>query len=358
MKSKSIAPTKVKVHKTTRPATLADVARLAGVVPMTVSRAINRSGYVSDVVRARVLKAVDELGYRPNMLARQLKGQRLNAIGVLLPDIANPFADELLNGIKEVLDAGGYTAFITTSGGSVEHESEALQSFVDHRIDGLVVATPGSILGDQALAQIAAQHVPIVTVGRPVEIEGVDCVSVDHRRAAFEAVSHLVACGHKLIGYIGTAAPENPEPLRFQGYKDALAAAGISFCATYAVREVDVPAFATEEDGYLGMLELAKLPKPPTAVFARNDFAAIGALRAAHTLGLDVPRQMAIAGFDNIRMSAYTTPPLTTIEQPTAEQGRKAAQFLLDRIEGRVKGSSRNVVMECRLMVRESVGQT
>jgi DNA-binding LacI/PurR family transcriptional regulator len=340
-----------------RPATLADVARLAGVVPMTVSRAINRSGYVSDEVRERVMKAVEQLGYRPNMLARQLKGQRLNAVGVLLPDIANPFADELLNGIKEVLDASGYTAFITTSGGSVENETAALQSFVDHRIDGLLIATHGSASGDKALAQIAAQHVPIVTVGRQVTIDGVDCVSVDHYRGAFEAVSHLIARGHTRIGYIGIAHPDNPEPLRFQGYKAALVAAGISFCSTYAVREVDAPAFAAEEDGYQGMLELAKLPQPPTAVFARNDFAAIGALRAAHTLGMSVPEDIAIAGFDNIRMTAYTTPPLTTIEQPTAEQGRVAAQFLLDRIEGRVKGKSRSVVMECRMMVRESVGQ-
>ena len=324
---------------------------------MTVSRAINRSGYVSEEVRARVQEAVDQLQYRPNILARQLKGQRLNAVGVLLPDIANPFANELLIGIKEVLDASGYTAFITISGGSVENESAALQSFVDHRIDGLLIATRGSMLGDKALAQIAAQHVPMVTVGRPVTIEGVDCVSADHYRGAYEAVSHLIACGHKRIGYIGTAPPESPTPRRFEGYQAALAAAGIPFCASYAVRAVEAPAFATEEDGYLGLLELAKLPEPPTAVFARNDFAAIGALRAAHTLRLAVPEQMAIAGFDNIRMAAYTTPPLTTIEQPIIEQGRIAAQFLLDRIEGRVKGKARSVVMECRMVVRESVGQ-
>jgi DNA-binding LacI/PurR family transcriptional regulator len=340
-----------------KPATLADVARLAGVVPMTVSRAINQSGYVSAEVRERVLKAVDELGYRPNILARQLKGQRINAVGVLLPDIANPFANELLIGIKEVLDAAGYTAFITTSGGSVEKESAALQSFVDHRIDGLLVATRGSGLGDKALEQIAAQHVPIVTVGRPVTMEGVDCVSANHYQGAYEAVTHLIERGHRRIGYIGIAKPGSPTPRRFDGYKAALAAADIHFVENYAVRAVDAPAFATEEDGYLGLLELAKLPEPPTAVFARNDFAAFGALRAAHTLGLAVPEQIAIVGFDNIRMTAYTTPPLTTIEQPTVEQGRVAAQFLLDRIEGGVKGRSRSVVMECRMVVRESVGK-
>jgi len=338
-------------------ATLADVARLAGVVPMTVSRAINRSGYVSDDVRTRVMAAVEQLQYRPNMLARQLKGQRLYAVGVMLPDIANPFANELVLGIKEVLDASGYTAFITTSGGSVEKETAALESFVDHRIDGLIVATRGTDAGDKVLAAIAALHVPVVTVGRAVEIAGVDCVSVDHYRGAFEAVTHLITGGHKRIGYIGIGRPHDPIPQRFDGYKAALAAAGIPFRAEYAVREVDAPAFATEEDGYLGMLELLSLKQRPTAVFARNDFAALGALRAMHTMDLYAPRDIALVGFDNVRMSAYTTPPLTTVEQPILEQGRMAARFLLERIEGHAKGKTRNVVMASRLVKRESVAK-
>src|SRR5260370_30836221 len=122
-----------------RPARLADVARLAGVVAMTASRAINDSGYVSDDVRKRVLKAAAKLNYRPNMLARQLKGRRLNAIGILLPDIANPFSTELVNGVRLVFDQEGYTTFIATSNRSVEQEHASLQSFIDHRVDGLVV---------------------------------------------------------------------------------------------------------------------------------------------------------------------------------------------------------------------------
>jgi DNA-binding LacI/PurR family transcriptional regulator len=362
MAKKTVTPKQPKTAARALPhagkrATLADVARLAGVVPMTVSRAINRSGYVSDEVRTRVMEAVERLQYRPNMLARQLKGQRLYAVGVMLPDIANPFGNELVIGIKEVLDASGYTAFITTSGGSIEKETAALQSFVDHRIDGLIVATRGSVAGDKALAEIAAQHVPIVTVGRPVEIAGVDCVSVDHYRGAFEAASHLIEMGHKRVGYIGVGHPDDPVPQRYEGYMAALAAAGIPFRPEYAVREVDAPAFATEEDGYLGMLELAKCKQRPTAVFARNDFAAIGALRAMHTLGLRVPQDISVVGFDNIRMSAYTTPRLTTVEQPILEQGRMAARFLVERIEGHAKGKTRNVVMASKLVKRESVAK-
>jgi DNA-binding LacI/PurR family transcriptional regulator len=127
-----------------RPATLADVARKAGVVAMTASRAINRSGYVSAEVRERVLKAARQLKYRPNMQARYLKGQRLKAIGIMMPDIANPFGTELVNGMMEVLDNAGYAAFIALAGRGVAQEKAGLQAFVDHRVDGLLVATRGT----------------------------------------------------------------------------------------------------------------------------------------------------------------------------------------------------------------------
>src|ERR1700759_143914 len=133
----------------TKPATLADVAAMAGVVPMTASRALNRSGYVSADVRERVAAAARALEYRPNMLARQLRGSRLHAVGIMLPDIANPYTAELMKGITPVLHAAGFTGFIATAGQSVEDESAAIQAFVDHRIDGMLVATRGTQMGDE-----------------------------------------------------------------------------------------------------------------------------------------------------------------------------------------------------------------
>jgi DNA-binding LacI/PurR family transcriptional regulator len=340
--------------KAKRHATLADVARLAGVVAMTASRALNQSGYVSQSVRKRVLKAAAKLDYRPNMIARQLRSQRLSAIGILLPDIANPFSAELVNGMKQVFDESGYSTFIALSSRSVEQEEASLRAFVDHRVDGLIVATRGTKMGDEVLKNLARQGIPTVTIGRPVKIAGMDFVSADHWQGAFDVVSHLISLGHSRIGFIGISHADRLSLRRYQGYAAALEQAGIPINPAYTVGPPEAPAFATQEDGFEGMTRLANLKRPPTAVFARNDFAAIGALRAAHKLGLRVPREIAIAGFDNIPLAAFTTPPLTTIEQPIAQQGSAAAKFLLDRIEKRYKGPARKLSMPCSLIVRES----
>jgi DNA-binding LacI/PurR family transcriptional regulator len=334
-------------------ATLADIARIAGVVPMTASRAINNSGYVGKEVREKVLAAARQLNYRPNILARTLRGQVLHAVGIMLPDISNPFSAELVEGMKSVLVPAGYAVFLATANRSVEQEKASLLAFADHRIDGILVATRGTHIGNRTIAEIARRGVPMVTVGRPIERSKVDCVTANHRRGAFEAVNHLIELGHRRIAFLGIAPEDCSRLRRFQGYAEALAAAGIPLGPEYIVGPVSGPDYATQEDGCAGMKVLAALRRPPTAVFARNDYTAIGALRAAYELGLSVPGDLALAGFDNIPLSAYTNPPLTTVEQPIAEQGRYAAQFLLDRIEGGT-GKRREVCLECRLIVRGS----
>ena len=337
-----------------RPATLADVARQAGVVAMTASRAINDSGYVRDEVRKRVLKAASDLNYRPNVLARVLRGQVLQAVGIVLPDIANPFSASLVEGMQDVLTPAGYAVFLATAHRSVEQERANLLAFADHRVDGILVATRGTNIGNEAIAEIVGRGVPVVTVGRPVEHSKVDCVTADHRKGAFEVVTHLIKLGHRRIAFVGIAPEDSSRLRRFQGYAEALAAAGIAPRKEFIVGPESGPDYATEDDGAAGMKRLAELKRPPTAIFARNDFTAIGALRTALVLGLSIPGDVALAGFDNIPLSAFTTPPLTTVEQPIQEQGRSAAQFLLDRIAGRVRSGRREICLDCRLIVRES----
>ena len=196
--------------------------------------------------------------------------------------------------------------------------------------------------------------IPIVTVGRPVKSSTVDCITADHYQGACDVTKHLIELGHERIGFIGIAPEDAMTLRRYLGYKAALDGAGLAVRAEYTVGPASAPAFATQEDGYEGMMRLAQLKQPPTAVFARNDFAAMGALRAAHTLGLDVPGQMAIAGFDCIPLSAYTTPPLTTVKQSIVEQGRMAAQVLVGRIEGTIKGPRQLHTLPCELVVRGS----
>jgi DNA-binding LacI/PurR family transcriptional regulator len=321
---------------------------------MTASRAINRTGYVSEEVRVRVLKAARRLHYRPNVLARHLKGQRLNAVGVMLPDIANPFSSELLAGIKKVLDPAGYTAFLSVSDRDLEQERAGLQAFVDHRVDGLIVATRGTTIGDRVIKELVQRGVPVVTIGRPMPRAKVDVIDANHYQGAFDLVTHLLQQGHRRIGFIGIAPGDAHTLRRYEGYTAALANAGLKLPVGYTVGPAKGPAFSTQQDGYEGMMALARLKRRPTAVFARNDFTAMGALRAAHELGLRVPADVAIAGFDDIPLSAYAAPPLTTVSQPIREQGELAAQILVDRIEGHNKGPFTLRTMPCRLVVRES----
>ncbi len=337
-----------------RPPTLVDIARAAGVAPMTASRAINASGYVSEDAKDRVLKAARTLNYRPNILARSLKRQRSHVIGIMLPDIANPFSAELVNGIHPVFQAAGYSMFLATAGRSVEQERAGLHAFVDHRVDGLLIATRGTQLGDEAIVEITRQGVPVVTVGRPIADCDVDRVTADHWRGAYDVITHLISLGHKRIGFIGVSAADGPHLRRYQGYASALRDHGITLREELVVGPAEGPGYASVEDGYEGMERLVRLAKRPTAVFARNDYAAMGALRGAHDLGLSIPGDVAIAGFDNLPLARYTTPPLTTVEQPITEQGKRAAEFLIDRIEKRVKEQRRDVTLGCRLIVRES----
>jgi DNA-binding LacI/PurR family transcriptional regulator len=337
-----------------RPATLADVARIAGVVPMTASRAINSTGYVAKDVRERILAAARRLDYRPNLLARTLRGRGMQAVGIMVPDIANPFTAELVAGMQEVLGPAGYAAFLAIAQRGVEQEKANLEAFTDHRVDGILVATRGTPAGNRIVAEIARRGLPVVGVGRPIERSRVDCVTADHRKGALEAVNHLIRLGHRRIAFLGISPVDSGRLLRFTGYAEALEAAGIGVRGEYIVGPADGPDYATQEDGYAGMKRLAGLRRPPSAVLARNDYTAIGALRAAHELGIAVPGDVALAGFDNVPISAYTTPPLTTVEQPIREQGRCAARFLLERIEGKVRGRRRVVCMACRLIVRGS----
>ena len=341
-------------EQTPRPATLADVARQAGVVAMTASRAINGRGYVSEDVRRRVLKAAQQLNYSPNMAARQLKGNRPCAIGILLPDISNPFCTELVNGVRQIFDPEGYTIFIAATYRSAEQEAASLHAFCEHRVDGMIVATRGTKIGDTLLKQVARQRIPMVTIGRPVVIPHVDSVTADHAGGAFAVVEHLIALGHRRIGFIGISPEDAPTLRRYDGYRAALEAHNIELLPEYTVGPPGAPAYATQEDGFEGLMRLAKLPVPPTAVFARNDFAAMGAMRAAHSMGLTVPGDMAIAGFDNIPMAAFTTPPLTTVDQFTFDQGIAAGRFLLERITGEVAHPRRDSMLQCTLLVRES----
>jgi DNA-binding LacI/PurR family transcriptional regulator len=340
--------------------TVVDIAKLAGVAPMTVSRVINGSGYVSDKLREKVQDVIDKLEYHPNALARGLKSQRSHVIGILAPDIQNPYSAELSGSIQDVLLESGYTAFLSTTERSSKRELAALGAFFDHRVAGIVVATVETEAGNEALERFTRRGLPIVLVGRSSGPPGIPRVTADHWKGAYDAVEHLISLGHRRIAYIGGSPQTAGRLRRFHGFCEAMRAHGLEVPEEFiAGPESEIgPGYSKQADGYAAMERLLALPRRPTAIISRNDFTAMGAMSAARDHGVSIPHEIAIAGFDNVPQSAFTTPPLTTVAQGTAEQGRAAAKILLDRIENpaAVKPAE-EICLECRLIVRGSTAK-
>jgi len=349
------------IDRKKKPITLNDIASVAGVTSMTVSRVVTQSGYVSDQTREKVLHVIKEMKYRPNFLARSLKLRRTKTIGLVLGDIANPFAAELARAVREVTTLRGYNLFISISEHSAKEDVAAFASLASHLVDGLIVATRSNRAGDKYLSEIIEHGFHVVCIGRDFQHENVDWVSADNRRGGFEATQHLINSGHTEIGFIGTSLAGGATLKRFQGYLDALRKNKqeikeqfISGNPEASGDDDDAPGYSTEKIGYEAMKRLLTVPQRPTAVFARNDFTAIGAMSAIKEFGLRIPHDIAIVGFDDIPMAIHTSPPLTTVRQPTRRQGSIAAELLLKRIEAIEPLERAERVLECELIVRDS----
>jgi DNA-binding LacI/PurR family transcriptional regulator len=341
-----------------KPATLSDVAATIGVAPMTVSRVINGNGYVSEETREKVLEAVKKMNYRRNGLARNLKRQRTDTVGLVIGDISNPFSTELANAVRETLSVRGYNLFICISEHSAKEDISAFDSFVDHNIDGIIVATRSNAEGDERLSEIADSGVPVVVVGRDFRHDSVDSISADNFNGGFEATQHLIDLGHKRIGFIGAGFEDRSRLKRLQGYLSALTKHGLQIDERLITgrrgSSTDTPGYSTEAIGYEGMKRLLALPNKPTAVFARNDFTAVGAMSAAKEAGLSIPQDIAIVGFDDTPLALHTTPSLTTVRQPMKVQGQIAAEMLLRRISSDAWIDTKVRTLDCELIIRES----
>jgi DNA-binding LacI/PurR family transcriptional regulator len=339
-------------------ATLSDIANTVGVAPMTVSRVINRNGYVSDETRKKVMQVVKEMNYQRNGLARNLKRQYTETIGLVLGDISNPYSTELAHAVRETLSAHGFNLFICISEQSAKEDIAAFESLVSHSVDGIIVATRANPAGDEYLRGIVENNVPVVVIGRDFQHESVDYVSADNMRGGFEATRHLIDLGHSRIGFIGANLSSGTRLKRLQGYLNALEQHEIPVDERLITGRLetamDIPGYSTERTGYEGMKRLLSLPIRPTAIFARNDFTAIGAMTAVKEAGLKIPKDVAIVGFDDIPLAVHTSPSLTTIRQPMRLQGQIAAEMLLRRIENNEVTKREESILNCELVVRES----
>jgi LacI family transcriptional regulator len=333
-----------------RSPTLKQVARLARVSIKTVSRVLNSGAYVSDRTRRRVTRAIGQLGYRPNVLARGLVTGRSRSIGLVIADIVNPFFPPLVRAVEDVAAARGYNLILCDTDEDPVREREVISALLERQVDGLILCASRAPRSELVRLARDARHV--VLVNRVISHPAVAAVVVNGAAGARRATTHLLDLGHRRIAYLAGPRRSYSHQNRLRGYRQALEARGLSFDPRLVVGST-----VSRAAGREAMAELLRLDQRPTAVFAFDDLMAIGALEELRAAGLHVPDDVAVVGFDDIELAAFVDPALTTVAQPKAEMGRLAANRLLDLIEGTANGTPRKIItLTPELIVRASCG--
>jgi LacI family transcriptional regulator len=330
--------------------TIRDVARRAGVSPMTVSRVINDSELVSPDTRRRVEDAIGELGYVPSRLARGLSAKRTGTLALIVPDVANPFFTLIVRGAEDVARRAGYRVILCDTRADLTVEREVIEEMLAHRVEGILIA-PVSDRSREHLRRLTAFNVPFVLVDRTVPGIDADTVLGDSAEGAQRLVEHLLSLGHRRIGMIVESDDVSTARDRRIGYEAALNAAELP-----AAPELVVRASVDPDGGYTGMRRLLALDEPPTAVFTVNNLVAVGAIEAVRSAGLEVPDDVALVCFDDIEYASRLYPFLTVMEQPAETFGTLSTQLLLERIENRAPERPRVVVLPAQFVVRRSSG--
>ncbi|PNG29003.1 LacI family transcriptional regulator [Pseudomonas protegens] len=326
-------------------ATIKDVAALAGISYTTVSHVLNKTRPVSEEVRVKVEAAIKRLDYVPSAVARSLKAKTTATIGLLVPNSLNPYFAELARGIEDYCERNGYCVILCNSDDNPDKQRNYLRVLLEKRIDGLIVTSAG---GDSGLAQgLAGVRTPMVIVDRGLEGVDADLVRIDHHYGAYLATRHLLELGHRDIACIGGPANTSVAQMRLAGFRQALQEA-----------DVEVPAGRILESdfsstgGYRAAAQLLE-SRPPSAIFAANDMMGIGVLRAAAERNIRVPSELSVIGFDDILMSRYVYPALTTVGQSILQLGETAAELLLRRIAARELPVDQRIVTP-NIVLRES----
>lgn len=333
-----------------RSATLKDVAAHAGVSIKTVSNVVNDWPYVTDETRQKVWEAIQVTGYRPNQAARSLVTGRTRSIGVIIPDISNPFFGLAVRGCEDVLFAADYSLFLCNTNEDVEREKSYLELMLRRGVDAIILW--GSRLRCEELEQINATSLPLITVEHseaPTQA-GHTCINVANVDGGRLATGHLAEQGYRRIAHLGGPHGRITAMRRLQGYRQALDAHGLPY-------DPELVRFLppSTRSGYKAALEILQGDKPD-AFFCYNDLIAVGALLATRELGLDVPGQVGIVGFDDILMASLTEPPLTTVRIPQYSLGKLTGQVVLESLENR-RDEPQTIDFPVELLVRASSGR-
>jgi len=339
--------------------TQADVARLAGVSRATVSYVVNdRTGgrvSISEETRQRVLEAIAELDYVPDARAQALRSGNTKTIGLIIPDIHNPHFWEIADGVEQEASAVGYHILLSSIPPENQYAEDIFENLSHRRIDGLVMVPSFIYQSEEAqktLANLLKRRVPIVGVmaDHGDESYNIDRVVSDYRDTTVEVMTHLLSLQHRRIGFIFGIAVPNLGSDRLLAYRESLQVAGLPVDP-----DLIVECGPTLEDSYHATRQLLELPARPTALLAINDFLAIGALRAIRDLGLNVPQDVSLVGYDNIPLARYLVPRLSTASKDGEKMGREAVRLLLARLQDPDRPRQK-IRLPARLILRESTG--
>lgn len=328
-----------------RPPSIKDIARVARVSHSTVSRALQNSPLVNARTAEIIRQIAHESGYRASAVARGLVTKRTLTIGLVVTTIADPFASEVACGIEQAASDLGYSVFLADSNADPNREQQIVQSFAERRVDGIVVTS--SRVGALYLPLLSEMGVPIVLVNNQHPGAFVHSVMIGNVAGSRAAANHLIGLGHRRIAYMGDQFGYQSDAERLEGYRQALDEAGIPFHHELVVRGNGKP-----EEAVRAMETLLALPERPTAVCCYNDMSAVGAMRAIHLAGLRVPEDISVVGFDDLFLSSYTQPRLTTVRQPMRRMGLLAMESLFRLMSG--EDSAIRVTVDAELIVRES----
>ena len=332
------------------PVTLQDIANRLGVSVATVSRALAGYSDISEETRARVSRAAEDMEYRPNISARRLQKQRTETIGFVIPThgprFSDPFFSELLAGIGNEAAEQEYDLLVSTRASGAEELKTYQRMVMEQRVDGMLVVRTRK--EDARISYLLKQGFPFVAFGRSDLQADFPYLDVDGRQGLRQITQHLIDEGHRRIAFIGAPSGLMFATHRLAGYKDALAANGLPFDASL-VMEGEL----TERSGYRTAMAVLSASRPPGAIVACNDLMALGAISAARELGLNVGRDVAVTGFDDVPLAAHAHPPLTTVRQPIYEIGCRICRMLIRLLRGEPL-EQRQALLEPKLVIRAS----
>ncbi|MGB9857796.1 MAG: LacI family DNA-binding transcriptional regulator [Dictyoglomaceae bacterium] len=335
-------------NKNLKPPTMKDVAKRAGVSVSTVSHVINKTRYVEEETKKKVLSAIKELGYRPNIVARSLRKKSTNTIGLIVSNIANLFYPEVVRGIEDVLLEHKYNIILCNSDEDIDKEREYIEVLYSKQVDGIIITPSKSTETRKNLELFISQDIPVILVDRRIAGIETDVVLADNVFGTFSATEYLINLGHKRIGIITGPLDTTTGKERLDGYLKALEKYNIPV-EKDLIREGNFK----RDGGYEKGKELLDLENPPTAIISSNNLMTLGLISAISERELKIPEDISIISFDDMEWFKYFSPPLTAISQPSYELGKTAGLLLIERLKRRRK-RPKEVILPTNLIIRGS----